>query len=286
MQGIGDSIYSRPFVRMLVEDGHEVYLNTVLPFMYADLDVKFIKTESTLRTQKKSLASSNAKFVDFVFADREINFFYSANDLSAHGIVSHMEKAFGYEPGSTLPNFDLPPLTYHGVDTPLEKKLAIIRPVTHRSEWLCSSRSPQPNYVAWCSKILMDMGYYTISIADCEPGAEWIVDEDNLLAHQKFHKGELGLEGTLSLIKSADLVVGGSGFIIPASVASDTNLFIIFGGRGKYDNPHKVLDLRMNLKKIGWALPTNFCRCATMDHDCDKTIKDLDSQFFNFMRSI
>jgi hypothetical protein len=286
MQGIGDSIYARPFIKMLVEDGHEVFLKTVLPFMYGDLNVKFVKVEATLRSQKKSLAGSTYEMLAEPDVDKIIDFFYSAQDMKAYGIISHLEKVFGYEVGSTMPIFDLPHLPAHGIDVPKLKKLAIVRPVTHRKEWLCSSRSPNANYVAWCAKILKDMGYYVISIADCEAGQEWIEEDGDPIADQKFHKGELGLERTLSLIQAADIVVGGSGFIVPATISAGTNLFIIFGGRGGYDNPHKILDLRMDLKKIGWALPNNFCRCKAMEHDCNKEIKDLDSQFFRFMRNV
>lgn len=284
MHGIGDTIYSRPFVKMLVEDGHEVFLQTPLPFIYGDLDVQFVKTETSLRTQKKHLAQSDVTFVDIPSQiDKTVDFFYTTADIKFHGIVTHMETAFGYEAGSTMPVFDLPTLVPHEVAIPANKKLAIVRPVTYRKEWFCTSRSPRPNYVTWCARILKDMGYHVISIADCEPGREWIVKGGDPIANQKFHKGELGLERTLALMQSADLVVGGSGFIVPATIAAHTNLFIIFGGRGAYDNPQKILDLRMNLKKVGWALPDKFCRCHNMDYPCNKEIRNLDSDFFRFV---
>jgi hypothetical protein len=288
MHGIGDTIYARPFIKMLVADGHDVYLKTPLPFMFEDLDVKFVKIESPLRAQNKYLkGTSRFTYVDEPEdADKKINYFYTNKDIKKHGIVAHMEEAMGYEAGSTQPIFGFPPLPPHGVTLPTNRKIAIVRPVTHRKEWLCTSRSPQSNYVPWCSKILMDMGYHVISIADNALGEEWIEPDGDPMAHQKFHQGELGLERTFSLMKSADLVVGGAGFIVPAAIAAKTNLFILFGGRGSYDNPHKLLDFRMDLTKIGWAMPTNFCRCRSMDHKCDKEIKDLDNQFFRFMQNV
>src|SRR5574343_329696 len=256
MHGIGDTIYARPFIRHLVEDGNDVYVNSPLPFLLQDLGVKFLETDTIYRTQGKSLREEQViyskppdKF------DRVIDFFYSGMQLRRHGIVTHLEVSFGYEPGSTLPIFDLPRLPHHGLDLP--KKTAVIRPVTYRSEWHCTSRSPQASYVAWCAKILKDMGYYVVSIADCDGENEWIDASGDPDVNLKLHAGELKLPQVLSLIRDADLVVGGSGFIVPAAVAAGTNLFIIFGGRGMYDNPHKILDLRMDLKKIGWALPTN-----------------------------
>jgi len=287
MQGIGDTIYSRPFVKMLIQDGHAVYLKTVLPELFSDLPVKFIDPGlSDYRTQKKAQLTSTVKYASRNKFDREINPFYGHAELKRHGIVAHTELAFGYEAGSTKPIFDLP--RFH-VKLPYEqikgKKIAVIKPVTLRKEWLCSSRAPEPEYVGWCSRMLRDSGYFVISIADCEEGEEWL-DGSEPFAHLKLHKGELGLTGTLGLLQNTSIAVGGSGFIIPAAIAAKTNLFVVFGGRGRYDNPHKVFDLRMNMKKIGWALPTSFCRCSAMEHDCDKTIKDLDSQFYRFMGSI
>jgi len=286
MHGIGDTIYARPFVKLLVSEGHEIYIDTPLQFIFSDLRVNFIKPSRTsLRCQEKHLTDHEPTYVEQpAKVDKTIDFFYTHQDIKRHGIVTHMEQAFGFQPGSTIPIFDLPLLQCHDVKLPFNKKVAIIRPVTHRQEWLCTSRSPRPNYIAWCSKILKDMGYYVISIADCDGDKEWIEPDGEPVADLKLHQGELGIERTLSLMKNANLVVGGSGFIIPASVAVNTNLFIIFGGRGAYDNPHKLLDLRMNLKKIGWALPDNFCRCKAMNHGCDKTISDLDSQLFKFIK--
>jgi hypothetical protein len=290
MHGIGDNIYARPFIKRLVEDGHEVYIKTPLPFIFGDLSVSFIEVEKTFRAQTKYLKEIGSKFT-YVNTpnniDKIVDYFYDSQSMKRHGIVTHMEESFGYEPGSSDIKFDLPNnLQKHGVILPTDKKIAIIRPVTHRREWLCVSRSPKVNYISWCSRILTDMGWHVISIADCSPGEDWIEEDGDTIAHQKFHNGELNLEQTLSLIKDSHIAIGGSGFIVPAAIAAQINLFIIFGGRGKYDNPHKILDLRMDMRKIGWALPTNFCRCSSSLHECDKEIKDLDSQFFRFMRDV
>lgn len=117
-------------------------------------------------------------------------------------------------------------------------------------------------------------------------GEEWLADGIDVPAQMKLYKGELGVYGTLELIKHAEIVVGGSGFIIPATVSSDTNLFLILGGRLMYDGISKTLHPSMNLNKIGWASPKNPCKCTLNKHDCDKTIPTLDSDFFNFLRKI
>ena len=289
MQGIGDQIYSRPFVRLLARE-NEVYIKTVLPSLYSDIPgLRFLDPGiPSYRTQLKSFASTEVDFVKPVRFHRKINWHYGRIELKKQGIVSHLTEAFGFEPGIDI-QFNLP--CWDQADRIIDnmiytsKKIAVVRPATIRKEWICSSRNANPDYINWCARMLKDAGYYVISIADCAIDEEWI-DGEEPPADLKLHKGELGLIGTLSLLKRADIVVGGSGFIIPGTVSAQTNLFVIFGGRGEYDNPHKVFDLRMNMKKIGWAIPENFCRCNRMEHDCDKTIKNLDDQFFRFMRDI
>lgn len=289
MQGIGDNIYTRPFVRLLTEEGHDVYVSTVLPELYDDLPVKFIQPKkNNYRTQQKALAESKVQMLKRSPSkiDRKIDVFYGVNELRAYNIINNMEQLFGYKTGSTNYQMDLPStLPAHGLRLP--EKVAVVKPVTHRREWLNTARSPRPNYVAWCARMLRDAGYYVISIADDEGigGREWIEGEEPP-ADLKLHKNELGLFGTLSLLRDAKVVVGYPSVIVPAAIAAGAYLFCIFGGRGAFDNPHKIFDLRMNMRKIGWALPDNFCRCYSMEHDCDKNIKNLDDHFYKFMREV
>jgi len=296
MHGIGDTIYARPFIRLLAEDPeNEVYLLTGLPFIFRDLPVKFleIRPDQTLRHASKWLKGANFEFTPPPEAfDQEIDYFYGndhilgQNGKRMNSIITHMEQSFGFEPGSTKPVFDLPPLPHHGLNLPVDKKIAVVHPSTTRREFVCPTRAPKDNYIPWCSKTLMDQGWHVISIADCEDDKEWIERRAEPLAHERYHQGELGLERTLSLLQSADLIVGGPCFILPAGVAAQTNLFIIFGGRGKFDNPHKLFDLRMDLTKIHWVLPDNFCRCTLPVHDCDKTISNLDDAFYRVVREV
>lgn len=291
MQGIGDQIYMRPFIKALSEKpDHEIFVEAVLPDLYSDLNVKFVSPgKSNYRTQQKNFLTTKVEFVELPQGIRTISCWYSHKDLKTHSIITHMESCFDVSFGAAPIQFDLPawPIAEAALGSILApfklegKKLAIIRPVTHRREWTCTTRSPNPYYISWCAKILRDAGYFVISIADCAPNEEWI-DGEEPPADLKLHKGELGIYEMLSLLKRAEVIVGGSGFIVPAAIAAQAKLFIVFGGRGAYDNPHKILDLRMDLKKIGWAMPDNFCRCNKMEHTCDKTITNLDSQFFSF----
>ncbi len=297
-QGIGDNLYARPFVKLLAaQRDNDVYVETNLPHLISDLNVKFIRPQVSHRTQAKELAYAQALGIEFTYPkfdtfdtyvpkfERTIDYHYNYVDLKAHGHVSSIEKRFGFEPGSTYPVFDLPSLPDHYLQLPTDKKIAVVRPVTHRNEFHCTSRSPNPHYVNWCARVLRSSGYYVISIADVEIGSEWM-EGDEPPADMKFHRGELGILGVLSLLQRADIVIGGAGFIVPAAVCAGANLFLILGGRGQYDTPSKLFDLRMDMKKIGWAMPDNFCRCDQMTHECDNTISDLDNQFMTFMSRI
>jgi ADP-heptose:LPS heptosyltransferase len=289
-EGIGDNLYARPFVRMLAQIGHEVYVKTVLPFIYADLHVKLLdpgiaKYRTQLKSQSRVGAFSREFSVVPAAIDRVIDFKYSGDSLRRASIIGHMEQAFGFKHGSTKPYFNMPKGLEHHPIKLTGKPLAVIRPVTIRKEWACETRAPNPNYIGWCSRILQNSGYEVISIADCVQDEEWIEGSEPV-ADLKLHHGELSIEQTLTLINQAKIVVGGSGFIIPATVSSCANLFVIFGGRGAYDTPDKVFDLRMDMKRVGWAMPDNFCRCTQMVHDCDKTITNLDDRFFSFMGQI
>lgn len=284
MEGIGDQIYMRPYIRLLTET-HKVYVKTVMPELFMDLEVNFVeRPDSIYRTQLKN-KSTRAKFSKEPSSyDVTINTNYSAAALEKFSIVSHFEHIFGFELGSSNPVYDLPYLPPHNLVIPSDKKLAIIRPVTYRKEWLCSSRAPKPEYIAWCTRELRAAGYYTISVADTDDVNEWIPGEIPD-ADLKLHRGELDIYQTLSLMSESDIVVGGSGFIIPAVMSmKKPSLFIIFGGRGLYDNPHKVFSFKADMSKIGWSTPNKFCRCSMMEHNCDKSISDLDTQFYKFLK--
>src|ERR1700704_1699961 len=59
MWGLGDNIFSRPFVRATAAQ-YEVHLETPWPELYADLDIRFIRGGRRLRTQQKNMARQPA----------------------------------------------------------------------------------------------------------------------------------------------------------------------------------------------------------------------------------
>lgn len=284
MQGIGDNLYLRPIIKELAKT-KTVYLQTVLPDLFADIpNVLFVHQQADYRTQKKVMPSDKIKFVDAPDIE-PIAPFYTGADLLASNIVTILARQVGVDPAANFV-WDLPDLSHYynssGHKLPA-KKIAIIRPATLRREWKVTTRPPDPNYIAWCTTVLKDYGYHTIAIADLEPKIEWLDKNLDMPADERLYKGELGLYGTLELIRRADVVVGGSGFILPAAACANTKLFTIFGGRMAYDCPQKLFHPTMNTKLIGWSVPDTPCRCTFDEHTCSKIISNLDTDFFNFI---
>lgn len=290
-QGIGDSAYTLPFAKELAKS-YQVYIKSPLPKIYKDVpNVKFLRfDEDTYRTQEKSLSDD-----DTIYSPRPLKIEktftpeYAGNELLTGSIVSTFSEQLNIPSDAKL-EWKLPSFKKelgNFLDTiPKNKKIALIRPATIRSEWRVSTRNPNPNYIAWCCKILNEAGYYTISIADLDYEQEWLADNIDVPAKLKLYSGELGIYGTLELFKHADIVIAGSGFALPAAVSSDTNLFLILGGRLAYDGISKTLHPSMNLNKIGYAQPINPCICTLNEHNCNKNIPDLDIKFFDFLRRI
>ena len=285
--GWGDSIYSRQIIRELSKT-KEIYLQTSLPDIYRDLPVKFIPNKSIYRTQAKHITSDHITYSELPPDIPNVKLFYN-EDLQTSTVVSLLLKKAGL-PLDTKLEWDLPDfkeeLSRCNLNIPTDKPLAIVRPATQRKEWHVSTRNPDPHYINWCSFMLMEWGYHVISVADLEKNKEWLVNNQDVCAHQKFYSGEIPMLALFELMKEAKIVVGGSGFIVPASVSAGTNLFLISGGRLGYDGISKIIHPTMNLSKIQWAMPSNPCRCTLNHHDCNKYIPDLDSRFVEFMRQV
>lgn len=290
MFGTGDLIYISQFVRLLAKT-NTIYLETTLPKIFKDIpNVYFIDPKSdTYRTQQKEKDKDKTQYVKLPSKiDKTFKPAYAGVELLSDSIISsfyrQLEIPFTEKLEWSLPSYQE---EFEKFDINLPKsKIAIIRPSTVRKEWLVETRNANQNYIGWCSKILKEAGYYTIAIADLKQGEEWLADGIDVPADLKLYKGELGIYGTLELIRKADLVVGGSGFIIPACAAMKQNLFLILGGRLGYDGISKTLHPSMDLNKIHFASPKNPCKCSLNQHDCDKRIDDLDIKFFDFLRAI
>lgn len=276
MFGLGDNIMQRPFVRAAWRRHEVVYLQTPWPELYADMPgLRFVRSQTRLRTQAKNERASRARW-HLCPGGQRIQIAYGAAALaSGRSIQSAMEERLplGDEPFVwDLPRIGRAPRLDTG-----GKPIALIRPVTERSEWHNAARSPRPEYVNAAAARLM-ASHYVVAVADLQLGHEWLVGEMPV-CDRAFMRGELSVVDLLALMRQADVVVGGVGWIVPAALALGSRAFIYLGGNGGHNAPEIIVDPRADASRLGFAMPRKFCRCAEKHHACDKTIEEPLEQF-------
>lgn len=271
MKGLGDNIYQRAFVKRLQGP---VYLETPWPELYEDLaGVKFVKAETPLRTQSKNMALQDPG--RWVTAPRES---VVAVQYGTAGIVTGMRRCFGVIPGE----FDLPDFG----SSPVSGPYIVVRPATVRAEWVAEARNPLTMYIAEAAEMARSAGYRVVSVADLEPGKEWAVGQLPP-ADEVYHAGEFGVRQLMALVQNAAAVIGGIGWILPAAVAMKVPAWVICGGQGGFNAPELITDEKyMDLSRIRFAVPDNFCRCRQRQHNCDKRIKNHASDFADWLRRL
>lgn len=269
MRGLGDNVYQRAFLSQFHED---VYLETPWPELYVDMPhVKPVKPYTTLRTQLKNMNRFDGWHAVPIYRQSQ------RIEYRREPIFDGMRRTFCVQPGAlTLPDFG---------PSPIRGRYAVIRPVTVRSEWRADARNPLPEYVNEAASILRENGITLVSVADLEDGKEWLVG-DAPQADIKFHHGELDVRQLLALIQHAHCVVGGIGWIVPASIAASVPAWIICGGQGGYNSPARITDPTMNINKISFAVPDRFCQCTEKVHDCDKRISGHRDSFAEWLRGL
>jgi hypothetical protein len=275
MWGLGDNIYARPFVTA-ASRRYQVWLETPWPELYADLDISFVQGSRRLRTQRKNMARQpDARWSKAPHTAKEVKVQYWA--LEQQSIIAALELSWliSLEVKFDPALFGLPDMGPTPVKS--DRPVAVIRPVTVRNEWYNTARAPRPEYVAAIAAELMET-HSVVAVADIEPDQEWLVG-DLPPAHHYFVHGELGVRELLALVHDADIVVGGVGWIVPAGLALRVKTFVVLGGQGGHNAPLKITDPRLDLSRIGFAMPERYCHCTGMLHDCDKTITDPLGQF-------
>ena len=276
MQGLGDNIYQRAFVKQLSRS-YDVYLETSWPQLYADLPIHVVRPNTRLRTQAKNIARCGAAWAGHpTHHQRRVSYV----NAFRHGrsIINGMEETLGIALDPA--DFDLPPLPPPPITT--DKPIAFVRPVTARKEWLNLARNPEPQYLADVVEYFRPT-HHIVTVADIAPPDEWLIGSP-IKANTEFIRGELKVMDMLALLAASDIVLGGVGFIVPASIALKRNCFVILGGNGAHAAPSRILDQRrLDCSRIGFATPKDFCPCANMRHSCNKAIPDLMAQLCRFL---
>jgi hypothetical protein len=276
MQGLGDNIYARPFVRAaLMKKNRDVYVKTCWPQLFWDLvedhGLKLVKWSSKLRCQGKN----EDRFGVDVYSPRpccaqEVNVNYSRADLrEGLGIVGGLRMTnhldidddFSFQPKSEWLAAALP-----FVDRPY----ALIKPPTLRTDWHNEARNPCPRAFQRCIDEQRET-HFMISLADLTRNKEW-------LAHPvegidlELHDGDLPLETVIGLAAMADVLLTAPGFFIPLGISLHVKTFCVFGG---WHRPTDVIDSCMNLDRYAYVAPEPFCACMINNHNCNKDIDHL-----------
>lgn len=274
MWGLGDNVYSRPFIRAAC-DTYEVFLQTPWPELYQDLECKFVRLDRRLRTQQKNVARQPAeRWSSPPRRSRIVKVSYGRELHRATIVRAIAEKFATAGVRSELRPFDLPAFAAPFTCT---KPIAIIRPATVRVEWLNRARNPEPHYIDEIARALADT-HEVVVVADLADGHETLAGPMPF-GHRYYVKGEIDVTQLLGLVQAADVVIGGVGWIVPVSIAAKRKAFIILGGNGGHNHPDRITDPRLDLSRIGFAYPRSFCLCTNMSHCCSKTIPDLMQQF-------
>lgn len=263
MRGLGDTIFQRAFIKKFPG----AYVDTPFPQLLDDLDIKPVRPSTNLRTQRKSMELIASWF--HRPAQRELKIRYGKE-----GIISGMTESFGVDPGE----FDLPDFG----SSPAAGEYVVVRPVTVREEWRADTRNPLPEYVDAAARYAHFKGLKVVSIADLEVNKEWLIG-DAPYADITYHSGELDVTQLMALIAGAKAVIGGIGWIVPATICYRVPAWIICGGQGGYNAPEKITSPLMGEHKTEFVVPDNFCHCTLKMHDCDKRISNYDARFAEWL---
>lgn len=280
MEGMGDTIFQRPLIRQLIAEnpGTPVYVASSWPELLEDIPhAGFVyPARTTLRTQRKNSARQDrTRWVKPPSPHKHCRprYMLASAKIDRQTIMAELARSMNLRADAPL-TLDLPDFG----PSPVAGRYALVRPVTHRREWLNSARSPRPEYVVRAAELLRAAGYQIVSVADVDGSLEWL-EEPAPVADVRFHHGELGIRELMALTQHAGVVVGGVGWIMPAGVAAKVPTVIIGGGNGEHNAPWIITDPRMDLSRYRHLLPDPYCECARREHACTKEIPDFDAQF-------
>lgn len=231
--GFGDAIYSRPFVKKALTVYGDVFLETCWPEVFSDLNLNFVRPQTTLRTQARNVEKQTGVYVEAPNDAQSIQLRYRPNDIARYGLMGSLRASAPWMAAYDKLHLDLP--TYHMDISGRRKPVAIIRPVTVRKEWNASARNCDPTYIQHTIHELNDRGFETILLHDVDGENETFVGDKPVGAH-----GEMigpPTEALISNCQHADLLVGPVGWIVPFGYASKVPTLVVHGGMASRNAP-------------------------------------------------
>lgn len=70
------------------------------------------------------------------------------------------------------------------------------------------------------------------------------------------------------------------------AIAYGMPLFVVAGGREGHNAPEILTCSEMDLRRVRWAIPDNYCRCNRVNHDCDRRISNFDEKLNEWLHEI
>jgi hypothetical protein len=269
-------------VETALRAGRPVYLTTPWPELFADLagpePLHFVKPDGVLRCQARNLErQGDTRWSTVPAGVPALRLTYNPSSIRNHGIVGAMEACVGFRASvpMSMPPFKLGARLSRAL--PRQRPVALIRPVTIRSEWRNEARAPRPEYIAQATAIARRLGFFTVLVADVDGVNEWAIDPWPE-ADREYARGELCLEEMLALAARADVIIGGVGWIVPAALATKRPALIVQGGMGASNAPDRLVPPGAE-HRITFLEPDEYCGCAEKDHDCGaKLISDFEAK--------
>lgn len=270
MHGLGDNLHQRGILRQLPGD---IWLETSWPAVYHDMpQIHCVAKGTSLRTQLKNAARQPERFerAPAGLAPRRI--LYTPAEVKATGsVLAAMCRSVGVDHDRA--DFRLP-VKPEWVDQAREfvrtdRPILVYRPLVERREWGgCATRNPDHGAYARLLAGIRDR-YHLVSIADLEPGQEWMVGEP-VEADQTFHAGELPFEAIAGLFSLASLVWTAPGFAVVLAQAIGTPVIAVFGG---YESSRSFSSGARYSPYLGID-PIRPCECWSHRHRCNKRIDE------------
>lgn len=285
MHGIGDNLHQRAVVRLLKQT-HSVTLESSWHSLYHDLldgDFRVVGRGVALRTQQKNAMREHDQFAPRVPAHHvmnAINLSYNTGTIAAtrsHTITEALFERAGLRGRFAEADFRLP-LKAEWLaradaimaDWPTGgKPVMIYRPLCVRPEWI-GSQVRNANAAQYHEiTTLLHKKYFIVSVADLEPGKEWI-DGQPYPADMAFHRGEFVFEILAAVMHRSDLVVTSGGMAAMLGPAVETPTISILGG---YEPAEWCGDGAKFSPWLGIE-PINPCRCGSSGckKPCPKTL--------------
>lgn len=274
--GWGDTFWVRPIIRKLADIFGVAYNVSALPdFWWDDKRIRCVMPYTNLHTQKKVIQEADPGEwykVPKDYADISLSYekAYHAKLEDGVTILSALEAGVGISLGDDVDfHFPVRPEWEELARSQLPKSrkpICVVKQGTVRSEWQNPARSCKDEYI----QHLIDRhkkDFFFVSVGDNAPGREWpLVQLENVDC--RLENGQLNLYEILGLIGIATITLGSQCFLLPASLATKTPTFAIYGG---WVHPQRVMDRRLDPHRrlYGEVYPTPFCDCRNANHDCD-----------------